>query len=90
MASSYVGQTLGIKGYCLGISSACASGTSAIGEAYRLIKAGYKNPVLCGGAEAPICRIGIEGYGVSGALSKGSNPSASRPFDRTRDGFVLS
>lgn len=89
-ASSYVGQTLGIKGYCLGISSACASGTSAIGEAHRLIKAGYKNPVLCGGAEAPICRIGIEGYGVSGALSKGSNPSASRPFDRTRDGFVLS
>jgi 3-oxoacyl-[acyl-carrier-protein] synthase II len=90
MASSYVGQTLGIKGYCLGISSACASGTSAIGEAYRLIKSGYKNPVLCGGAEAPICSIGIEGYGISGALSKGNNPSASRPFDRTRDGFVLS
>ena len=90
MASSYVGQTLGIKGYCLGISSACASGTSAIGEAYRLIKSGYKNPVLCGGAEAPICRTGIEGYGISGALSKSRNSSASRPFDRTRDGFVLS
>jgi 3-oxoacyl-[acyl-carrier-protein] synthase II len=90
MASSYVAQTLGIKGYCLGISSACASGTSAIGEAYRLIKHGYKNPVLCGGAEAPVCRICIEGYGISGALSKGEDSSASRPFDRTRDGFVLS
>jgi 3-oxoacyl-[acyl-carrier-protein] synthase II len=90
MASSYVGQTLGIKGYCLGISSACASGTSAIGEAYRLIKSGYRNPLLCGGAEAPICRIAVEGYGISGALSKKDNPSASRPFDRTRDGFVLS
>jgi 3-oxoacyl-[acyl-carrier-protein] synthase II len=90
MAASYVGQTLGIKGYCLGISSACASGTSAIGEAYRLIKGGYGNPVFCGGAEAPICRIGIDGYGISRALSRNNSPSASRPFDRTRDGFVLS
>ncbi len=90
MASSYVAQKLGIKGYCLGISNACASGASAIGEAYRLIKSGYENPVLCGGAEAPICRICIEGYGASGVLSRIEDPSASRPFDRTRDGFVLS
>lgn len=90
MASSYVAQKLGIKGHCLGVSNACASGTSAIGEAYRLIKSGYHGPVLCGGAEAPICRICIEGYGSSGALSKINDSSASRPFDRTRDGFVLS
>jgi 3-oxoacyl-[acyl-carrier-protein] synthase II len=90
MASSYVAQKLGIRGHCLGISSACASGTSAIGEAYRLIKTGYGNPVFCGGAEAPICRICIEGYGASGALSRIRDSSASRPFDRTRDGFVLS
>ncbi len=90
MASSYVAQKLGIKGYCLSISNACASGTNAVGEAYRLIKSGYRGPVLCGGAEAPVCRICIEGYGSSGALSKVNDSSASRPFDRTRDGFVLS
>jgi 3-oxoacyl-[acyl-carrier-protein] synthase II len=90
MASSYIAQKLGIKGYCLGISNACSSGTNAIGEAYRLIRSGYKWPVFCGGAEAPLCRICIEGYGVSGALSLVNDSSASRPFDRTRDGFVLS
>lgn len=90
MASSYVAQKLGMKGYCLGVSNACASGTSALGEAYRLIKSGYKGPVLCGGAEAPICRICFEGYGSSGALSNVKDYSASKPFDRTRDGFVLS
>ncbi len=90
MAPSYVARKLGIKGYCLGISSACASGMSAIGEAYRLIKSGYETLVLCGGTEAPICRICVEGYGASGALSRINDASASRPFDRTRDGFVLS
>ena len=90
MASSYVAQKIGIKGYCLGISNACASGTNAIGEAYRLIRSGYQGPVFCGGADAPLCGICIEGYGVSGALSLINDSSASRPFDRTRDGFVLS
>jgi 3-oxoacyl-[acyl-carrier-protein] synthase II len=90
MASSYVSQKLGIKGYILGISNACASGTNAVGEAYRLIRGGYQGPVLCGGTEAPVCRMCLEGYGSSGALSKGKDSSASRPFDRMRDGFVLS
>ncbi|NWF52706.1 MAG: beta-ketoacyl-ACP synthase II [Nitrospirae bacterium] len=90
MASSYVAQKIGIHGYCLGISNACASGANSIGEAYRLIKSGYKGPVLCGGAEAPLCRICVEGYGKSGALSKVKDMTASRPFDITRDGFVLS
>lgn len=90
MASSYVAAKLGIRGFCLGISNACASGASAIGESYRLIKSGYETLVICGGTEAPICRISVEGYGVSGALSRVRDFSASRPFDRTRDGFVLS
>jgi 3-oxoacyl-[acyl-carrier-protein] synthase II len=90
MGSSYVAQKLGIKGYCLGISNACASGTTAIGEAYRLIKSGCGNLVFCGGAEAPLCRICMEGYGATGALSMGYDSSASRPFDNARDGFVLS
>ena len=89
MASSYVAQKLGIKGYCLGISNACASGTSSIGEAYRLIRAGFKGSVLTGGSEAPVCRLCVEGYGISGALSETADISASRPFDKTRDGFVI-
>ena len=90
MASSYVAQKLGIKGYSLGISNACASGTNSVGEAYRLIKAGFRGPVIAGGAEAPLCRLCLEGYGVSGVLSKTGDSSASRPFDRSRNGFVLS
>ena len=82
-------QKLGIRGYCLGISNACSSGANAIGEAYRLVKSGYADMVFAGGSEAPLCRLCVEGYGVSGALSKINDASASRPFDKTRDGFVL-
>jgi 3-oxoacyl-[acyl-carrier-protein] synthase II len=88
-ASSYAARKLGMKGHCLGISNACASGASAIGEAYRMIMAGYAGPVIAGGAEAPVCRVCFQGYGVAGALSRSVDPFASRPFDRTRDGFVL-
>lgn len=89
MAASYVAQKLGVKGHCLGISNACASGTNAVGEAFRLVKHGYSDLMFAGGTEAPICRLCVEGYGVSGALSKINNPTASRPFDTKRDGFVL-
>jgi 3-oxoacyl-[acyl-carrier-protein] synthase II len=88
-ASSYVAQKLGIKGHCLGISNACASGASALGEAYRAIQGGYAGPVIAGGSEAPLCRACFDGYGGAGALSRSAGPFASRPFDRARDGFVL-
>lgn len=90
MAPSYVAQKLGIKGYCLGISNACASGSNAVGEAYRMIKSGFRGPVIAGGSEAPLCSLCVEGYGVSGVMSKTADSSASRPFDRSRNGFVLS
>ncbi len=95
MAASYVAQKLGIKGYCLGVSNACASGTNAIGEAFRLIKSGHSSLMIAGGSEAPICRVCVEGYGSAGALSARMGPSegapdSPRPFDRERDGFVLS
>lgn len=89
MASSYVAQKIGIKGYCLGISNACASGANAIGEAFRLIKNGYYGVVLAGGSEAPVCKLCLEGYGISGALSKKNSPFSCRPFDKNRDGFVI-
>lgn len=94
MAASLVAQKLGIKGHCLGISSACSSGANAIGEAFRLIKSGYAHLVLAGGSEAPLCRLCVEGYGIAGALPNqerhpGVRPSHPRPFDKARDGFVL-
>ena len=90
MAPSYIAQKVGAGGHCLGISNACASGANAIGEAFRLIKNGFNGPVIAGGTEAPLCRLCLEGYGAAGALSRRADPSASRPFDKTRDGFVLS
>ncbi|MBF0329559.1 MAG: beta-ketoacyl-[acyl-carrier-protein] synthase family protein [Nitrospirae bacterium] len=89
MAASFIAQKNSIKGECIGISNACASGANAIGEAFRRIKHGYSKIVLAGGTEAPLCRLCFEGYGVSGALSKGSDNLASKPFDKNRDGFVL-
>lgn len=94
MAASSVAQKLGIKGYCLGISNACASGTNAIGEAFRLIRSGHLGIALAGGSEAPLCRLCVEGYGIAGALSRRSpsgenGPGVPRPFDGKRDGFVL-
>ncbi|HET6516205.1 MAG TPA: beta-ketoacyl-ACP synthase II [Thermodesulfovibrionales bacterium] len=95
MAASSVAQKLGMRGYCLGISNACASGTNAVGEAYSLIKNASLDVVVAGGAEAPLCRTCLEGYGVAGALSgrqcpQESSEGMSRPFDLNRDGFVLS
>jgi 3-oxoacyl-[acyl-carrier-protein] synthase II len=95
MAASSVAQKLGIGGHCLGISNACSSGTNAVGEAFRLIKSGYSPFVIAGGAEAPICKLCVEGYGTAGALSARREfsegaPDTPRPFDRERDGFVLS
>ena len=95
MAASYAAQKLGLRGHCLGISNACASGTSAVGEAFRIIKSGSAPVVLAGGAEAPLCRLCIAGYGSVGALSRrpvssGELPGTPRPFDCKRDGFVLS
>lgn len=89
MAASYSARVLGTKGNCLGISNACSSGLNAVGEAFRLLRNGYGGPLLAGGSEAPICRTCVEGYGISGALSRREDFSASRPFTRTRDGFVL-
>ncbi len=91
MASSYVSMRLGIKGAAIGVSTACASGTNAIGEAFRMIQNGGTDLVLAGGTEAPLCKLAVGGYGASGALSKRNHEpeKASRPFDKDRDGFVI-
>ncbi len=87
MAASYVSARLGARGHVLGISNACSSGANAVGEAFRLIREGHAAVALAGGSEAPLTPIAAEGYGAAGALSK---EGVMRPFDRARDGFVLS
>jgi 3-oxoacyl-[acyl-carrier-protein] synthase II len=91
MASSYISMKFGTNGLALGISTACASGTNAVGEAFRMVRNGEIDIAIAGGAEAPICRVAVGGYGTAGALSKRNNEphKASRPFDKDRDGFVI-
>ncbi|MGQ0602711.1 MAG: beta-ketoacyl-ACP synthase II [Anaerolineales bacterium] len=81
----------GMRGPNLGIVSACASGTNAVGEAADVIRAGRADVMLAGGAEAAIVPIAVAGFGVMTAISKRNDApeKASRPFDKTRDGFVI-
>jgi 3-oxoacyl-[acyl-carrier-protein] synthase II len=74
------------------VSTACASGTHAIGDAASIIMAGDADLMLAGGTEAAICEIGMAGFAAARALSTSYNDSparASRPWDRDRDGFVM-
>ena len=80
----------GLRGTCTAVVTACATGTNSIGDAYRLIKHGYENVMLAGGAEAPITRIGVGGFNGMKALNTSNNPEkASIPFDKNRSGFVI-
>ena len=81
----------GAKGINLTPTSACSSGTHAIGEAYHLIRRGLQDAVITGGAESAITPLGVGGFAAMKALStRNDQPErASRPFDRDRDGFVI-
>lgn len=81
-----------IKGPNLAVVSACATGTNSIGEAAELIKRGDADAVVCGGVEAALSPLTFAGFNVMGALStRNDDPAtACRPFDATRDGFVMS
>jgi len=91
MAAGYVSMQLGAKGPCLDISTACATGTHALGEAMKIIQRGDADVMVAGGAEAALTPLILAGFCRARALSlRNSEPeSASRPFDRDRDGFVL-
>ena len=91
MAGGIVSIQLGAKGPNLATVSACASGAHAIGEAAATIRRGDADVMLAGGAEAAITPAGVAGFAAAGALStRNDEPgTASRPFDRLRDGFVL-
>jgi 3-oxoacyl-[acyl-carrier-protein] synthase II len=92
MASGHIALRFGARGPNYATTSACASGAHAIGEALVLIRDGRQDVMLAGGAEAPICLLGVGGFSAMRALSTGFNDEperASRPFDARRDGFVI-
>jgi 3-oxoacyl-[acyl-carrier-protein] synthase II len=81
----------GARGANFSTTSACSSGSHAVGEAYRMIRGGYLDAAIVGGSEAPLTPLGVGGFSAMRALStRNDNPqSASRPFDINRDGFVI-
>jgi 3-oxoacyl-[acyl-carrier-protein] synthase II len=93
MAAAQVAMQFGARGYNGTISTACAAGTQAVGEAAMVIRTGRADAVLTGGCEAGISELGLAGFSVMRALQTNSNDEpekASRPFDATREGFVPS
>src|SRR5438132_11071878 len=92
MASGVISMEFDLHGPNLCIVTACATSNNAIGEAWRIIKFGDADVFLAGGSEASIVEIGLAGFSAMKALStRNDEPErASRPFDRDRDGFVMS
>ena len=89
----HIAIQLNAQGPCYSVVTACASGTDAIGEAARWVRDGVADAIITGGSEASITKLGVGGFCVLKALSTNFNDSperASRPFDKDRDGFVLS
>jgi 3-oxoacyl-[acyl-carrier-protein] synthase II len=92
MPAHHISQVFQIKGRISTVTTACASGTQAVGEATELIRRGVADIVVTGGVEAVMTHVPIAGFSVMRALStRNDEPErASRPFDRDRDGFVFS
>ena len=92
MAGGVISMEFDLRGPNLCIATACATSNNAIGESWRIIKSGDADIFLAGGAEACIVEIGVAGFSAMKALSRRNDEPerASRPFDRDRDGFVMS
>lgn len=91
LASGYVSIRTGAKGPNSATATACTSSAHAIGDSYRIIQRGDADVMICGGAEAAVTPMGIGGFAAMRALSQRNNEPerASRPWDKTRDGFVV-
>jgi 3-oxoacyl-[acyl-carrier-protein] synthase II len=92
MASGVISMEFGLRGPNMCIVTACATSNNSIGESWRTIKFGDADIFLAGGSEASIVELGLAGFSSMRALSKRNDEPerASRPFDRDRDGFVMS
>ena len=92
MAGGIISMEFDLRGPNLCIVTACATSNNAIGESWRIIRSGDADIFLAGGTEASIVEIGVAGFSAMKALSKRNDEPerASRPFDRDRDGFVMS
>ncbi|CAH2031001.1 beta-ketoacyl-ACP synthase II [Trichlorobacter ammonificans] len=92
LAPGHISIKYGAKGPNLSSVSACATGTHSIGDAFHMIARGDADAMIAGGAEATITPLGIGGFAVMKALSDSRNDDpqrASRPFDKSRDGFIM-
>jgi 3-oxoacyl-[acyl-carrier-protein] synthase II len=91
LAAGRVSMRFGAKGPNSAVCTACATGTHAIGDAFRIIQRGEADAMIAGGTEAVIAPLGMVGFAVMKALSRRNDDpdKASRPFDRDRDGFVM-
>jgi 3-oxoacyl-[acyl-carrier-protein] synthase II len=91
MAAGLTAIHTGAKGPNSCPVTACAAGSNAIGDAFRLVQQGYAQAMICGGTEAAVTPLSVAGFGSARALStRNDEPElASRPFDRDRDGFVI-
>ena len=91
MAAGLVAIHTGARGPNSAPVTACASGSNAVGDAFRIIQQGYAKAMICGGTEAVITPMALSGFASARALSfrNDSPETASRPFDRERDGFVM-
>lgn len=90
MAAGNVAIQFGLKGKCINVVTACATGTHSIGEAFRSIQYGEVDVMVAGGTEAAITPIGIAGFSALTALCTSDDPKrASIPFDKDRSGFVM-
>lgn len=90
MAAGNIAIAFGFHGMCSSVVTACASGTNAIGDAFRHIRDGYADVMICGGSEASITPLGIGGFTSLKALCQAEDANrASIPFDKERSGFVM-
>ncbi len=91
MATGLAAIALGAKGPSSAVATACAAGSNSVGDAFRLLQLGKADVMICGGAESAITPLGVAGFASAKALSfRNDDPAtASRPFDKERDGFVI-
>jgi 3-oxoacyl-[acyl-carrier-protein] synthase II len=92
IAAAQISIALGVRGPNMALTSACSSGSDAIGAAYEFIRYGNADTMIAGGTEAIINPLGVTAFNALKALSVSNDPpqKASRPFDKKRDGFIIS